>query len=287
MDPVDPVGCYIGLALSGIWIQCYRMQNNIAEPTDSITPEALIDPSPIDDRVLRCLQHDCDDSFVYVYRKPMPYKKLKYCRPSCKCRKSMDPKFIQLFDSAKQAENAGYEPCGRCRPSDPMFVPPAVSAIVMLYSLLLEPNARISSLMIHSKKTKYHSHRLFRDKCCITPKQYATLIKKAQKAGAHIFSCLDERMARSIDDWRYSCRHYDFSQLGGPQLEAIDLAFKRDLRLFKPIPHRHTQDQLPHPVPGQAPGLDTHFDLEMGLNEWTLPMPELRPCPPSDFLPYA
>lgn len=40
-----------------------------------------------------------------------------YCRPSCAARKPL-PEHVEYFASPGQAEQAGYRPCKRCRPTD-------------------------------------------------------------------------------------------------------------------------------------------------------------------------
>lgn len=47
-----------------------------------------------------------------------------YCRPSCKSRPPK-PENVEYFDSAAEAESAGYRPCKRCRPDVPDYDPDA------------------------------------------------------------------------------------------------------------------------------------------------------------------
>ncbi len=46
-----------------------------------------------------------------------------FCRPSCPARKPL-PENIEFFGSAREALFAGYRPCKRCRPLDPIGQPP-------------------------------------------------------------------------------------------------------------------------------------------------------------------
>lgn len=50
-----------------------------------------------------------------------------YCRPSCKSRPPR-PENIEYFDTAAEAEAAGYRPCKRCRPDVPDYDPDAGTA---------------------------------------------------------------------------------------------------------------------------------------------------------------
>ena len=45
-----------------------------------------------------------------------------FCRPSCRSKPPLE-KNVSFFDTAKEAQLAGFRPCKRCRPDLPVFKP--------------------------------------------------------------------------------------------------------------------------------------------------------------------
>ncbi len=67
-----------------------------------------------EDKIRAVLDRDTalDGEFVYGVKSTRIY-----CRPACPSRRPK-PENIMLFDSPKEAEEAGYRACLRCDPSE-------------------------------------------------------------------------------------------------------------------------------------------------------------------------
>ncbi|MDQ8737013.1 bifunctional transcriptional activator/DNA repair enzyme AdaA [Paenibacillus sp. LHD-38] len=95
-----------------------------------------------------------------------------FCRPSCKSRPP-NPDNITYFDTAEQAESAGFRPCKRCKPTgqrlpDDEWIASVTDYIDHNYrkALTLELLAEIC----HG--SPYHLHRTFRKLKQMTPVAY-------------------------------------------------------------------------------------------------------------------
>jgi AraC family transcriptional regulator of adaptative response / methylphosphotriester-DNA alkyltransferase methyltransferase len=96
-----------------------------------------------------------------------------FCRPSCKSKPPLK-KNVHYFENLKQAEQAGYRPCKRCRPDLLEYQP--VKEIAEKLKLLLDNNfTRQKELVEKMGRIGVTYHRLvnvFKEYYHITPKKY-------------------------------------------------------------------------------------------------------------------
>ena len=99
-----------------------------------------------------------------------------FCRPTCKARLARRSN-VEFFDTAGQAQAAGYRPCKRCRPQLPSYAPEAdkiQKACDVIQSLPTEtPLPALDRLAKKVGLTKHHFHRLFKRETGLTPREYA------------------------------------------------------------------------------------------------------------------
>lgn len=98
-----------------------------------------------------------------------------YCRPSCAARR---PKraHVRFHDSAAEAEQAGFRPCKRCKPTEPSLVQQHVEKVREACRLIetAEEEPRLDALAEAVGLSPYHFHRIFKAVLGVTPKAYAT-----------------------------------------------------------------------------------------------------------------
>ena len=135
-----------------------------------------------------------DGRFVYAVRSTGVY-----CRPSCPSRKPRRAAVV-FFDDAEGAEEAGYRPCRRCRPSGA----PAASASVATVRLACDiiranPEGRLTLRALASRVgvSAFHLQRLFTSLAGISPRAYAQAcrlgrLKAALKRGDRVTPALYE-----------------------------------------------------------------------------------------------
>ncbi|MBC8463141.1 methylated-DNA--[protein]-cysteine S-methyltransferase [Candidatus Bathyarchaeota archaeon] len=108
-----------------------------------------------------------DGQFVYGVKST-----LIYCRPSCPSRRPKTEN-IMLFDSPKDAEEAGYRACLRCDPSE--YHPPNeafVERITNYIALNLDGKLTLGRLATEFNVSKYHLQRTFKSVLGMSPRQY-------------------------------------------------------------------------------------------------------------------
>ncbi|WP_026180348.1 bifunctional DNA-binding transcriptional regulator/O6-methylguanine-DNA methyltransferase Ada [Hahella ganghwensis] len=104
-----------------------------------------------------------------------------YCRPTCPSR-TPKPENVRYFSTCEEAEQAGYIPCKRCCPKQPSLAERQAEKIT-LACRLIESSATsftLAELANQVGLSKYHFHRLFRQKTGLTPKAYA-MAKREQR----------------------------------------------------------------------------------------------------------
>ncbi len=96
-----------------------------------------------------------------------------YCRPSCAARLAR-PENVQFHRTCKDAENAGFRPCKRCKPdqaSPVEHLQKISSACRLIENSETPPSLKL--LAQHVGLSTYHFHRVFKAATGLTPKGYA------------------------------------------------------------------------------------------------------------------
>lgn len=98
-----------------------------------------------------------------------------YCRPSCGARRPNRAN-VRFHATAADAEQAGFRPCKRCKPTDPSLVQQHAEKVKEACRLIetaeLEP--KLDDLANAVGLSAYHFHRVFKSVLGVTPKAYAT-----------------------------------------------------------------------------------------------------------------
>ncbi|MFD8705580.1 Ada metal-binding domain-containing protein [Kitasatospora sp. NPDC059648] len=118
-----------------------------------------------------------DDAFRYGVLSTRTYS-----RPSCAARTPSRRNTV-FFADARQARNAGFRPCLRCRPdTDTGGIPAAAGAAVRACRLMDRPEQPhgLGTLAALSGFSRFHFHRLFTDTIGVTPKTYAAVCRTAR-----------------------------------------------------------------------------------------------------------
>jgi AraC family transcriptional regulator, regulatory protein of adaptative response / methylated-DNA-[protein]-cysteine methyltransferase len=134
---------------------------------------------------------NADGTFVYAVRSTRIY-----CRPSCTSRRPRQDR-VRFFESALDAERAGYRACKRCRPQAPAAVDPWIVKIRRACSYLSTADARLSlsALAARVGGSPYHLQRNFKRLVGVTPRAYAeacrlTTIKRQLRKGDDVTSAV-------------------------------------------------------------------------------------------------
>ena len=97
-----------------------------------------------------------------------------YCRPSCPARLARLEN-IRFHTTAKDAEDAGFRPCQRCKP-DQASLAERHAASVTAACRVIESSERLPRLMDLARQvgiSTYHFHRVFKQITGLTPRAYA------------------------------------------------------------------------------------------------------------------
>ncbi|KAL2219839.1 hypothetical protein M432DRAFT_282770 [Thermoascus aurantiacus ATCC 26904] len=142
-----------------------------------LPPLSNTNPSPLSSSAARwraVVTRDttANNTFVYGVRTTGIY-----CRPSCPARLARRAN-IEFYDSAAQAEAAGFRPCKRCRPHLHVTVDPQVrlvqKACETIASLSVSgQKPKLQELAAEANLTPSHFHRVFKKVVGVTPGQYA------------------------------------------------------------------------------------------------------------------
>jgi AraC family transcriptional regulator of adaptative response/methylated-DNA-[protein]-cysteine methyltransferase len=97
-----------------------------------------------------------------------------YCRPGCASR-TPRPGNIEFFRTSAAAERAGFRPCKRCRPDQPVLAIRQAAQITELCRLIesSERTPTLEQLARHAGWSPWHLHRVFKAIAGVTPKSYA------------------------------------------------------------------------------------------------------------------
>lgn len=110
-----------------------------------------------------------DDVFFYSVRTTGVY-----CRPSCAARLARREN-VAFHATTKAAEQAGFRPCMRCRPNEPVRAERYAAAATKACRLIEEAEEipSLDALADAVGMSRYHFHRIFKAQTGVTPKAYA------------------------------------------------------------------------------------------------------------------
>lgn len=97
-----------------------------------------------------------------------------YCRPSCPSRPAR-PGNVCFFESAADAEQAGFRPCQRCRPDQPPLAQQHAALVAGLCRFIENADTppSLAELARQAGMSRYHLHRVFKGVTGLTPHDYA------------------------------------------------------------------------------------------------------------------
>ena len=108
-----------------------------------------------------------DGSFVYAVRSTGVY-----CRPSCASRKA-HPHQVVFFSSPREAANAGFRACLRCKPDEINPIVAKVAKISAYMDAHPEGPLTLKTLSERFGVSPYHLQKSFKRIMGVTPRQYA------------------------------------------------------------------------------------------------------------------
>lgn len=146
---------------------------NIATRNESLAAATLGDP-----RWASVVARDpsADGKFFYSVKTTGVY-----CRPSCAARTAR-PENVQFHLTAADAERAGFRPCKRCRPTQPLLSVQH-SALVTELCRYIESAEHSPSLRVLAQQaglSTHHLRRIFKTVTGLTPKAYADAHRTAR-----------------------------------------------------------------------------------------------------------
>jgi AraC family transcriptional regulator of adaptative response/methylated-DNA-[protein]-cysteine methyltransferase len=97
-----------------------------------------------------------------------------YCRPSCPSRGAQRAN-VAFHATRADAEAAGFRPCLRCKPDQPLLAERQAAAVAQACRLIeaAEDEPDLASLAEACGMSRFHFHRVFKAHTGITPKAYA------------------------------------------------------------------------------------------------------------------
>lgn len=127
-------------------------------------------------RALTTRDATADGHFVYSVKSTGIY-----CKPGCSARLARRAN-IGFYDTAAEAEQAGFRACKRCKPESGNRDDPQELAVEKACVLIAEAKKnghtgaiRLQDLATHVGLTPRYFHKIFKDKTGVTPKEYARL----------------------------------------------------------------------------------------------------------------
>lgn len=97
-----------------------------------------------------------------------------YCRPSCAARLA-NRENVRFHATCKDAETAGFRPCKRCKPNEPVRHEAHAAIVASACRLIEEADdaPSLEALADASGLSPFHFHRIFKAIAGVTPKAYA------------------------------------------------------------------------------------------------------------------
>jgi AraC family transcriptional regulator of adaptative response/methylated-DNA-[protein]-cysteine methyltransferase len=147
----------------------------------------------LNDRWTAVLERDTTavGRFVYAVRSTGVF-----CHPNCPSRRP-NRSNVRFFDSASEAESAGYRACKRCRPNQTPSFDPVAKQLTLACRFIeeAENGPSLSEIASHVGLSPFYLHRTFRNRLGVTPKQY-TSARRALRLKMQL--ALGERVADAI-----------------------------------------------------------------------------------------
>jgi AraC family transcriptional regulator of adaptative response/methylated-DNA-[protein]-cysteine methyltransferase len=121
-----------------------------------------------------------------------------YCRPSCASR-APRAEHVRFFDSAEEAERAGFRACLRCRPGEPTLRETYAKMIADACRFIEEQETEptLAQLANRAEMSPAHFHRIFKTVIGLTPKQFAAahrsrLVREGLRSSATVTEAIYE-----------------------------------------------------------------------------------------------
>ena len=132
-----------------------------------------------------------DGAFVYAVRTTGVY-----CKPSCASRRPRR-EHVAFFDTADEAQRAGFRACRRCRPDAAPQPDPWADKIhrACVYLANVDGHPSLAALAARVGGSPYHLQRNFKRIVGVTPREYADAIrlrkmKRALRGGENVTGAL-------------------------------------------------------------------------------------------------
>jgi AraC family transcriptional regulator of adaptative response/methylated-DNA-[protein]-cysteine methyltransferase len=97
-----------------------------------------------------------------------------YCRPSCPAKRP-NRRNVRFYDTAEEAEKAGFRACRRCKPTEPSLLQQHAEKVREACRLIEAADAepKLDDLAAAVGLSPYHFQRIFKAALGVTPKAYA------------------------------------------------------------------------------------------------------------------
>jgi len=94
-----------------------------------------------------------------------------YCQPACASRLP-NRKNVRFFRTSREAEQAGFHPCKRCKPEASKWEKPQIRAVLKACRMMddSDPPPSLSALAHATGLSAFHFHRVFKKTVGVTPK---------------------------------------------------------------------------------------------------------------------
>ncbi len=155
------------------WEAVYTERHEFGDPAMNaiVRPDTILDTDNADDLWAALGRRDqtFDGRFVYSVRTTGVY-----CRPSCPARPARREN-VAFHAAPAAAEAAGFRACLRCRPDGESLQQRHAAMIDRACRLIdsAEEEPDLEALAKGAGLSRFHFHRLFKDRLGVTPKSYA------------------------------------------------------------------------------------------------------------------
>ncbi|MEO8125764.1 MAG: bifunctional DNA-binding transcriptional regulator/O6-methylguanine-DNA methyltransferase Ada [Bryobacteraceae bacterium] len=121
-------------------------------------------------------EEDLNDQFFYAVTSTRIY-----CRPSCPSRRP-NRENVVFFNASAEAEQAGFRPCLRCKPS--AEVRGIAEAVCRYIEEHLDETLTLAALSKFAKLSPFHLQRTFKSALGVSPREYTNALRASRlKAG--------------------------------------------------------------------------------------------------------